>query len=404
MRDGATPQKVRLWEVADLNPENLANNTSSGYSFTYVDLSSVSRGAIDWSLSQQMTFRSAPSRARRKARLGDCIFGTVRPSQQSHGSIDRDKDDIVVSTGFTVLRARTGRLDPRFLHHWLLSDLTLRQAENKAVGSNYPAVNEADVGQFTMILPPLDEQQRIAEILDALDNHAAVIGRLTGKQAAIKKGLLRSLSAAHFSDDKLEALRDISFLITSGSRGWAQYYSDDGALFVRIGNLTREHINLRHEDRIFVQPPKTSDGRRTALHSGDVLISITADLGIVGVVPPGLGEAYVNQHIALVRTSRSVNPRWVGHMLASESGQHQFRTANDAGAKAGLNLPAIGRIRVPLPERAVQDRVVEVLDEQDAMVRHCQDEKAKLELLKQGLMDDLLTGRVRVPVGEGQRG
>jgi type I restriction enzyme S subunit len=254
-------------------------------------------------------------------------------------------------------------------------------------------------------VPPLPEQKKISEIIETLDHHTGTVDRLVDKEIAVKNGLLRSLSAAHFSDDRLEALGNISILITSGSRGWAQYYSDNGALFVRIGNLTRDHINLRHEDHIFVRPPKTSEGRRTALHAGDVLISITADLGIVGVVPPGLGEAYVNQHIALVRTSQHVNPRWVGHMLASESGQRQFQTANDAGAKAGLNLPAIGRIKVPLPERPVQDHAVELLDEQDAVIRHCRREKAKLRLLKQGLMDDLLTGRVRVGgPREGRKG
>lgn len=85
-------------------------------------------------------------------------------------------------------------------------------------------------------------------------------------------------------------------LVTSGSRGWARYYSDEGALFLRIGNLTRDHINMRFDDIVLVNPPKSSEGKRTSVKTGDLLISITADLGIIAVIPTGFGEAYVNQH------------------------------------------------------------------------------------------------------------
>ena len=399
MRNESSLQRVRLNEVAEVNPESLPQNTSGDYTFTYVDLSAVSRGVIDWSATKRVAFRFAPSRARRKVLRGDCLFGTVRPSQQSHGSVDRDLDDLIVSTGFAVLRPHKGCIDSRFLHHWILSDIALRQAENAAVGSNYPAVNEADVGSFILDLPSLPEQRRIAEILDALDNQIKAGEKLVEKQLQIKQGLLEDLSREAYSDNNLVTLAELSELITSGSRSWAQYYSETGALFIRVGNLTREHINLLLEEVVYVEPPRGTEGARTALRPGDVLISITADLGIIGVVPEGLGEAYVNQHISLVRPRPHVNPRWVGHMLASEQGQRQFKIANDAGAKAGLNLSAIGRIHVPLPPRATQDKIAALLDEQDYALRQQRVELEKLRLLKQGLMNDLLTGRVRVPVG-----
>lgn len=89
-------------------------------------------------------------------------------------------------------------------------------------------------------------------------------------------------------------------MITSGSRGWARYYSDEGAKFIRIGNLTRDHINLRFDSLVHVSIPSGGEGgSRTDLREGgDLLISITADLGIIGVVPRDLGSSYINQHIA----------------------------------------------------------------------------------------------------------
>ena len=97
--------------------------------------------------------------------------------------------------------------------------------------------------------------------------------------------------------------RDTIF-VTSGARGWAENYSDDGDLFLRIGNLTRTSISLDLSDIQRVTVEDGSEGARTQVRAGDVLFSITAYLGSVAVVPDGLGTAYVSQHVALARLTR----------------------------------------------------------------------------------------------------
>ncbi|MBT1815206.1 hypothetical protein KK061_00005, partial [Enterobacter hormaechei subsp. xiangfangensis] len=98
------------------------------------------------------------------------------------------------------------------------------------------------------------------------------------------------------------SLGKISSFITSGSRDWAQYYSDCGDKFIRMTNLVRDGITLNLSDLKFVRLPENSnEGKRTALQHHDILISITAELGKLGWVPDDLGTAYINQHTALVR-------------------------------------------------------------------------------------------------------
>jgi type I restriction enzyme S subunit len=192
-------------------------------------------------------------------------------------------------------------------------------------------------------------------------------------------------------------LESVSDFVTSGSRGWAQYYSTEGALFLRIGNLTRRHINMRFDDVVRVNPPKSSEGNRTAVMCGDLLISITADLGIIGVIPVGFEEAYVNQHIALVRLLPSdVDPRFVGWFLNSRSGQSQFEKLNESGAKAGLNLPTIKNLLIPKMEIAEQRQIAKILDASTQKSFEFQQRLAKLHSLKTALMQDLLSGRKRV--------
>jgi len=187
-------------------------------------------------------------------------------------------------------------------------------------------------------------------------------------------------------------LGDLSTLVTSGSRGWSRYYSEVGALFVRIGNLTRDHINLRLDDVVFVQPPRDGEGQRTQLLAGDLLISITADLGIIGVVPAKLGAAYVNQHIALLRIDPSTaNSRWLGHFMSSANGRRQVRRLDDAGAKAGLNLPTVKSLLASVPPLPEQRAIAAVLDAIDDSIRKTEQIIAKLRQVKHGLLHDLLT-------------
>jgi len=306
--------------------------------------------------------------------------------------------------------------------YWVMH-LLKAQLQVKAGLQVVPIVNKSTFSRLLLPLPPLPEQRRIAEILDAADAAIRRTERVIVKLRDLKAGLLHDLLTrgldtagrlrdpqAHpeqFKDSPLgrvprewEAshLSDIAKRITSGSRGWAAYYSDIGPRFLRIGNLTREHINLRLDNVVHVQPPQGSEGSRTVVQEGDLLISITADLGVIGVIPSGFGEAYVNQHIALVKVDVSkVNPRWVGMYLAGAgAGQNQFYRLNDMGAKSGLNLPTVGAVTIALPPRREQDAITNILDFHDTRIQAEQTTLAKLRQVKQGLMDDLLTGRVRV--------
>jgi len=234
----------------------------------------------------------------------------------------------------------------RWLSFVLQSAAYRRHVEIHATGTSGSMKNlpKSKLLELPVSYPAPPEQTEIAEILDTLDIAIHATEAIIAKLKAVKQGLLHDLltrgidangelrspqaEAPHLykesplgwipKDWEITPLDSVSTTVTSGSRDWARFYADSGALFVRIGNLTREHINFRFDSTMYVRPPRNGDGQRTRLEPGDILISITADLGIVGVVPDGMGEAYINQHIALVRASHGVvNPRFVGHYLAS---------------------------------------------------------------------------------------
>jgi len=165
-------------------------------------------------------------------------------------------------------------------------------------------------------------------------------------------------------------LRNLLSFITSGSRGWAKYYRDSGSLFLRIQNVGRNELRL--DDTAFVAPPDTPEARRTRVQPGDVLLSITADLGRTAVVPEGIGPAHINQHLAILRTE-GIEPSFLASYLALGPGRYQFKRLDRLGVKSGLNFDDIRGLRIPLPPLAEQKRIAAILDKADAVRRKRQE-------------------------------
>jgi len=206
-------------------------------------------------------------------------------------------------------------------------------------------------------------------------------------------------------DWEVVQLVDLKPFITSGSRGWASFYSERGSLFVRITNLTRESIYLDLSDSKFVKlPPEASEGIRTQLEEYDVLISITADIGIVGYIDTTVPTpAYINQHIALVRFDHSkTSGKFVSYFLASEKPQKLFRASTDTGAKAGMSLRTVQKIQTALPPLPEQLAIAEALSDVDALLTSLARLIAKKRDLKQAAMQQLLTGQTRLPGFHGE--
>jgi type I restriction enzyme S subunit len=151
--------------------------------------------------------------------------------------------------------------------------------------------------------------------------------------------------------------------VTSGSRGWAQYYSESGPVFIRIGNLDHDSISLDLSDVQRVSPPSGAEGTRTRVVPGDVLVSITADVGMIAVVPDDIGEAYINQHISLARPVGGMDMNYLAWFLAAaHGGQRQFLALQRGATKSGLGLDDIRSVVVPIPPLAEQGRIVDEVE------------------------------------------
>ena len=197
-------------------------------------------------------------------------------------------------------------------------------------------------------------------------------------------------------------INDQAQTVTSGSRDWAQYYSESGDKFIRMTNLVRDGIYLDLSDLKFVQLPKDSnEGKRTSLKFGDILISITAELGKLGWISEGLGTAYINQHTALVRMKDSVDSKFVAYSLSTEKYNNKLNSLNDSGAKAGLNLGTIRNFELIVPPKAEQTKIASFLSNVDEKISQLTQKHQLLSQYKQGMMQKLFSQQIRFKADDG---
>ena len=219
-----------------------------------------------------------------------------------------------------------------------------------------------------------------------------LLERIAGEKAQlVKVGIVRrGKPIPPMTDDKISfvlpkgwewvQLGTLSQFVTSGSRDWAKYYSKEGAIFVRMGNLSKDHYHLRLERIQRVKPPADGEGTRTRLEDGDILISITGDVGMLGLIPEGFGEAYINQHTAMVRPMREMKGRFLAELFRSPFAQEQFNKPQ-RGIKNSFRLTDVTQFAVPLPPLAEQNRIVAKVDELMAL---CDRLEASLDAVRAG--------------------
>jgi len=306
---------------------------------------------------------------------GDVLVAKITPCMENGKAAFVDSLPNAVgfgSTEFHVLRPKTG-VSGQYLF-WMVWSQQFRAAAsiNMTGSAGQKRVPANFFERWQIPLPPLPEQKRIAAILDAADALRAKRRESIEQLDSIIQATFLEMFGDPVTNPKGWATStvgaEVSFM-TSGSRGWAKYYASEGDVFIRIQNLRSGRLDL--EDVAFVTAPDTAESRRTKVEQGDVLISITADLGRTAVVPPRLGAAFINQHLVLLRF-RDMNPFFITQLFETDGGQSQFTRLNRQGVKAGLNFDDIRKLVVLKPPLGLQARfasIVESIEQQKARLK-----------------------------------
>jgi type I restriction enzyme S subunit len=416
---------TRLRYVADLNPGIRADLLQA----PDVEVSFLPMDAIGEDGTLDLSRNRAVAEVRNGYSYfeeGDVAFAKVTPCfENGKGALMRGLE---LGAGFgtteiTVLRPKEGT-EPRFLNYVLRSEQFRQNGVGAMTGAGgLKRVPDDFTRDFKTPWPTPDEQERIANFLDEqtarIDALIAEKERLAGsliglRQQAVDYAILGSelpsrgqslkgleILGALPSSWTLSRMKFELEYVTSGSRGWADYYADDGTLFIRIGNLTRDSIGLDLSDIQRVALPNAAEGVRARVQGGDLLISITAYLGSVAVAPEDIEEAYVSQHVSLARPNRKrAHPKWLGYVVLSSVGKTFFDLQAYGGTKVQLSLEDIHELPVPLPSMHVQLGRIEMLESRlrnlDSLSAHIAEHIARLREYRSSLISAAVTGQLQL--------
>lgn len=238
----------------------------------------------------------------------------------------------------------------------------------------------------------LEEQRKIAAILDKVSDLVAKRRQQLDKLDLLVKSKFVEMFGDPVQNPMQWPIGNLSEYIkflTSGSRGWAKYFTDTGEYFITIKNVKNGKIALDNMQHI--SPPDNAEAKRTKVQEGDLLISITADLGRTGVVSKDIADhgGYINQHLTCIRLDKEkVHPLYVSYYMESEAGKNQFQAKNQSAVKAGLNFNSINSLRLMVPPIALQMKFVSFVEEIEKTKITISQSLEKLETLKKALMQE----------------
>lgn len=197
---------MSFWKEYKLGDFVTSNNQSIDKNYPYetiqyLDTGSITRGKID--MFQLLLISEIPSRAKRLVKENDIIYSTVRPIQRHYGYIKTPPDNLVVSTGFSVLEIDTTKAEPLFIYYYLTSDNIVEELDviADASTSTYPSLKPSDIENLDILLPPPTEQKAIASVLSSLDDKIDLLHRQNKTLEAMAETLFRQWFIEEAQDD-----------------------------------------------------------------------------------------------------------------------------------------------------------------------------------------------------------
>lgn len=330
---------------------------------------------------------------------GDIIVTMSSGSKAHVGKVALAEKQLNCSFGAFCGKIVPQNIVSKYLYYILQSNLFRRHIEHQCKGTNINNIRQSYILDYEIELPSVQEQERIVsrieELFSQLDASVSELKTAKERLKVYRQAVLKE-AFSHITEKK--SIRQMSSIVTSGSRGWAQYYSEYGAKFIRIGNLTRDRIQIDLGDIQYVDLPDGAEGKRTRLQPNDVLVSITADLGSIGFVPDGIGEAYVNQHIAMIRFLNPAQSELMAWYLRSDYGQKDLLKNKRGGGKLGLGLDDIRDSRVPVISDIEAAKILKTIEARlsicDSIEKTVDTALQRAEALRQSILKKAFEGRL----------
>lgn len=363
----------KLGEIADIDIDNLSSSTNPDYCIHYISIEDVDRGVLK--NRTDVSFKNAPSRARRKVKLGSILFSTVRPNLRSHLLIKDDLKDYVCSTGFSVIECIPGVADCGFVYNHFFATIVNKQIDNLISGSNYPAINSKDVRFLLIPFPPTKaEQTAIASTLRDADALINSLEKLIAKKRSIKQATMHELLKPKDGWSS-EPIKNIASICTGAKN--TQDKVEDGAFpfFVRSPNI--ERINSYSFD-------------------GEAVLVAGDGVGTGKVMHYFNGKFDFHQRVYKISNFQCKILGFYFFLYFQNNFYDRIMQLTAKSSVDSVRREMISEMQIPFPSIEEQTHIASVLSDMDSEINALEKKLNKYKSIKQGMMQNLLTGKIRL--------
>lgn len=409
-------EEKRLKNVATYNDESLDEKTDPDFEIEYVDIASVSltHGVEKTEL---LAFEKAPSRARRKVRHGDVIVSTVRTYLKAIAPIKNPPLNMVVSTGFAVIRPRPS-LDARYAGYMLQSNGFVGDVVANSVGVSYPAINASDLARLPFAEPPLPEQVRISDFLDhktaqidaLIAKKQALLNKLAEQRTAlisqaVTKGLdpsipLRDSGVAWLGKvPKHWYIMPIKYVATHNDELLDECTDPDFEIeYVDISSVSL--INGVEQSELMTFEKSPSRARRK-VKDGDIIVStVRTYLKAIASISNPPDNLIVSTGFAVIRPKANFHSSFAGYLLQTTGFVGEVVAHSVGVSYPAINASDLVRIATVVPPLDEQIAIVQFLDKQVALIKlqrqKIEDVISKLQEYRSVLITSAVTGKIDV--------
>jgi len=321
------------------------------------------------------------------------------------GDVNISPSKVCIGRGLSAIRCNPKRISHLFLFYYL--KYIGKTFESISAGSTFKAIRKNDLDQLDIFLPPLPEQQKIAEILSTVDQGIEKVDEAIKKTRRLKNGLMQELLTKgidhkEFKDTEVGRIPKGWDIMKLGEIANVRYglgqppaIEANGIPMIRATNVKRGRIV--REGLIFINPGAVPNSRDPFLSVGDILVvrsgAYTGDVALVTKEWEGAIAGYD----LIVTPSGTIDSQFLTYYLLSSPVQKRhFVGLKVRSAQPHLNSSQVEETPIPLPPLQEQQRIAEILSTVDERLESLRNRKEKLGRIKKGLMNDLLTGKVRV--------
>jgi len=352
---------------------------------------------------------------------GDLILVDASEDHEGSGAsvlLRNVRDRKIVSGLHTiVLRGIDENVDPNFKTYLTSIKFVKKQIIAYVTGISVYGLSKNNLKKVRIPLPPREEQQKIAAILSRVDDLIQKTEEIIEQTQRLKKDIMKRLFTKGIGHTKFKKiqfhnkrlsipekwevikLEDNTSKIGSGVTplGGSQVYQKEGIPFIRSQNVHFDGLHL--EEIAYITKDIHDEMSSTKLQPFDVLLNITgASIGRCNYVPPDFGEGNVNQHVCIIRPTEKIHPVFLAKFLSTPLMQGLINSKQGGLSRQGLTFKEISDMSIICPPIEEQKRIADILSSVDTKMNAEYEYKIRLEILKKGLMQKLLTGQIRVKV------